>query len=255
MQKKILRILTNKMVAPDIFKLELEAGEIAGAAQPGQFVHVKHSDATDPLLRRPFSINNITGSVMSILYHMKGKGTKNISALEAGGQLDVIGPLGNGFQIPDGLNCLVVAGGIGIAPMRYLINKLAESGNNVTLLYGCGSSDLLVLAAELSRVCRNTYFSTDDGSAGTKGFVTDVDIDWQSFDRIYSCGPEPMLKAVSEKAASSEVDCFVSLERHMACGVGACLGCVCNLKDETTENKYSRVCIDGPVYDAKAVKW
>lgn len=251
---KALRILSNVKVAQDIFKLELDAGEMADMSRPGQFVHVKYSGASDPLLRRPFSINNINGNNMSILYHVKGKGTKDISALASGEDLDVIGPLGNGFQISDGLNCLVVAGGIGIAPMHFVVKKLAESGNKVTLLYGCGTSDMLTLAEGLSDLCQ-IYFSTDDGSAGIKGLVTEIDIDWSSFDRVLSCGPEPMLKAVSEKAERNGVDCQVSLERHMACGVGACLGCVCNLKDGSSANNYSRVCIDGPVYESKDVKW
>lgn len=254
-RNKVLKMISNTNVAPDIFKLELEGEDIAEIAVPGQFVHVKCGDTSDPLLRRPFSVNNVTGSTISILYHVKGTGTFNLSTLKSGSLIDVIGPLGNGFKLSNDLNCLVIAGGIGLAPMHFLINKLAESGNKVTLLYGCGTTGLLALADGLSGACENIYISTDDGSAGTKGLVTDIDIDWLSFDRIYSCGPEPMLKAVSSKAAASGIDCQVSLERHMACGVGACLGCVCSIKDGTEESSYSRVCIDGPVYDSKAVKW
>lgn len=248
-----VKVLSNKQVVGQIYKLIFESDTIANSAVPGQFVHIRCSGSTDPLLRRPFSINNVDGKLVSIIYQVKGAGTRYMS--RATGLLDVMGPLGNGFTTSKGSKCLVVAGGIGIAPMNFLIRRLIEQKNTVTLLYGCFTQDLLALAEDTSQICDETYYATDDGSAGTKGLVTDLDIDYSAYDIIYSCGPEGMLDLVSKKALLSEVRCEVSLERHMACGIGACLGCVCSLKEGHSESNYSRVCLDGPVYDSRVIDW
>lgn len=257
MDKKFdVTVIENREVAPQIFRMLFESAEIA-AAMPGQFINIKCRQSTDPLLRRPFSVNNVEGDIVTILYQLKGKGTKIISEYEEGDKIDIIGSLGNGFTLPEEKsNVLLIAGGIGIAPMFFLARTLKKSGHTLTLLFGCMTNDFVPLIDGFSDYCEQVEVSTNDGSAGIKGFVTDIDIDYSRFNKVYACGPVQMLEAVHIKAAESGVGCEVSLESHMACGLGACLSCVCELENsQSGAGRYSRVCVDGPVYDSKVVKW
>lgn len=251
------KIISNISAAPNIFSMSVEAPAIAQEARPGQFLHVRCGSSTNPLLRRPFSINNINGESVKILYQVRGEGTRFMSSLEPDNMLDIIGPLGNGFTMPkEGSKCLIIAGGIGIAPMHFLINKLGQNNNSIDMLFGCLNKEQLSIIKNIQGLCDTVKVSTNDGSHGIKGYVTDIETGLNGYDVVYSCGPEPMLKVVSQKTAMSNVECQVSLERYMACGVGACLSCVCEVADDGSKNSvYSRVCVDGPVYDSRAVKW
>jgi dihydroorotate dehydrogenase electron transfer subunit len=231
------------------------------AIEPGQFVMVKPNSAYDPLLRRPFGIYSVSkGKGMELLYKVVGRGTAIMAGLAPGEKVDVLGPLGNFFPAPRrGKEVLMVAGGIGVASLKIF----AERHKNSTLIYGARTKVEARLAGDIKKLGVRTIITTEDGSAGVKGLVTDVLKKEMARDSIvYACGPMAMLKAVSKISGEADVKCLVSLERSMACGVGACLGCAvktlergmgCNHNDAAKTLKM--VCADGPVFDATAIDW
>jgi len=202
------------------------------------------------LLRRPFSINDIRGDKVEILYEVKGSGTELLSKMSAKDTLDIIGPLGKGFDIdPSQRHHLLVAGGMGIAPMGFLGRRLKNLKLKHELLYGCRSSSELIQPD--IKMCS---MSSDDGSCGKKGLVTSLLLDKLSGCQdpvVYACGPWPMLKAVSRICQNKNTPCQVSLESFMACGVGACQGCVVRGSD----GNYLSVCDQGPVFDSRQIDW
>ncbi len=250
------RILTKKEVAQDIFKLSLFCPEIASTVIPGQFVHIECGKDKKFILRRPFSVHRqINEDVFEILFQVVGKGTKSLAEVEVDSCLDIIGPLGNGFKIPDDCkNVLLVAGGIGVAPLVFLAEKLFLSKISFNVLIGCANCQKVVRFPLKDEMTGKIYFSTDDGSLGSKGNAADLLLNHlrknEKPDRIFACGPEPMLKAVTSIATRNGISCFLSLEERMACGIGACLSCVCKTK---SGNK--RVCVDGPVFNAFDILW
>ena len=253
------KILSNLEVAPSIFLLNLGLPQVAETAQPGQFVHLRIGSLSDPLLRRPFSIHrtNPEEAEVSILYQVVGRGTKLLSQKHRGEKLDCLGPLGRGFAIPKGTGqFILVAGGIGIAPLIFLAETLLEKEKRkkmeVVFLMGAASAQYILPESELLCWGAAVEVTTDDGSKGHRGPVTDlltrqVDRSVESC-HIFACGPEGMLKEVAQIAGQQKIPGQICLERRMACGVGACLGCVVN-----TRSGYQRVCVDGPVFPAGEV--
>jgi len=235
----------------------LSAQGIAAAAKPGQFLQVKVSDNTEPLLRRPFSIHNVKSGQIEILYEILGKGTEALAQKAAGAYLDCIGPLGNGFEFrtpyPAPRNPILVAGGMGIAPLFFLAQRLSK-GKTLVLL-GAKNKKQILCEKELRRLGCRVMLATDDGSKGFKGKVTDLlrhlisAIDHRP-SAIYACGPRPMLKEIARISQTQHIPAQASLEEHMACGIGACLGCVVN-----TRQGFKRVCKDGPVFQAEEIIW
>jgi dihydroorotate dehydrogenase electron transfer subunit len=247
-------VIANERVAPGVGLVVLEAPRTAGAVQPGQFVHLRIAEGADFILRRPFSVFRAGGGRLEILYQVVGRGTRVLADAEPGGGMDLIGPLGNGWRIPEGTaHALVVAGGLGAAPMGMLVEELARRGVAVTLAQGAPTGERLLARELFEATCRRVACATDDGSFGACGFVTDLSADLIERDRpdvVYVCGPEAMERIVAAQAEAAGVPCQVSLERLMACGVGACLSCVVS-----THHGRKRACVDGPVFDAADVLW
>lgn len=219
---------------------------------PGQFVEVRVDDSPSTFLRRPISICFVdrTANELWLLVAAIGEGTRRLSRLHAGDVLNCVLPLGNGFTLSGASRTLLVGGGVGVAPLLYLGATLAASGCQPTFLLGARSGKDLLLLEEFKRYGR-VCVTTEDGSLGEKGFVTNHSIlHEEHFDRIASCGPTPMMKAVARYARQANTMCEVSLENMMACGLGACLCCV----EKTTEGNLC-VCKDGPVFNIQKLLW
>ncbi|GFO54663.1 dihydroorotate dehydrogenase B (NAD(+)), electron transfer subunit [Geomonas sp. Red276] len=262
-------VLSNVEVSPGYFRMRMTAPQELQESSPGQFLMLKVVDAIDPLLRRPFGLFDVgtfapeyagcgTQCYTEILYKVVGKGTRMLSALHHGDLVDLLTPLGKGFTAgPAGEEKVLVGGGIGLAPLYYLAKDLVLKGEKVRLFAGGRNRDDILCITEFERLGVETYVSTDDGTLGERGLVTQVlEQHLGSGMRIFACGPTPMLKAVALMAQSRGVPCQVSMEAGMACGVGACLGCVlkgANHTDETPD--YRCVCKDGPVFDSFELQW
>ena len=242
-------VLSQNMIAKDIYSLWIKAENVAESAGPGQFVNVYTADAS-LLLPRPISICEISRGegTLRLVYRIAGKGTKHLSRLASGDEVTILGPLGNGFSLTDG-KAMLLGGGIGIPPMLELAKNLEDP------VIVAGYRDTIFLKNELSKAGR-LYISSENGMFGTRGNVMDAirENDLKA-DVIYACGPLPMLAAVKRYASEAGVRAYISLEERMACGVGACLGCVCRTvnKDKHTHVNNSRVCTEGPVFDAEEV--
>ena len=233
--------------------LRLQAEKPLPEIVPGQFVQVRVDGSPSTYLRRPISIHDVDfkQDEITLLVQQVGEGTRHLAAAEKGDTINMVLPLGNGFSFPEKEErCLLVGGGIGIAPLFYFAKVLVEKGIRPILLLG-GKSQLDLLRLVDYQRLGETFVTTEDGSLGEKGFVTIHSV-WQkqSFDRIYVCGPKPMMKAVAKLAAEKDIWCEVSLENLMACGLGACLCCV-----EDTVDGHVCVCKEGPVFNTRRLKW
>ncbi|MCM1486922.1 MAG: dihydroorotate dehydrogenase electron transfer subunit [Firmicutes bacterium] len=246
-------ILEKREIAKDIYSYIISCPKAAAIAKAGQFVHIRAEGYT---LRRPISICEIDSErgAVRIVFEVRGGGTDKLSQLQVGDYMDIILPLGNGFtikEIPDNKNVVVVGGGIGVPPMC----GVAYSYKNVKAIIGFRSKDKVILEDDLKRLGADVTVCTDDGSCGYNGVVTfplEKELETGNTAMIYACGPTPMLKAVINAAKKYNVPCEVSLEQRMACGVGACVGCACNI-NRNGKNSVLRVCKDGPVFNAEEV--
>ena len=250
--KEYAVVCSQEQIAADIYSLWIQTEEIARAAGPGQFLSVYTGDGTK-LLPRPISIceTDPEKELLRIVYRVAGEGTKELSSCRAGDTLSIMGPLGNGFPLKD-KKALLIGGGIGIPPMLELAKALSCEK---TAVLGYRDSQTF-LAEEIGKYA-GLAVATEDGSVGTKGTVLDaIKAQGLKADIIYACGPTPMLRALKEYAAKEGIECWISLEERMACGVGACLGCVCHSKvvDEHSYVRNKRVCKDGPVFLADEVE-
>ncbi|MDP1854374.1 MAG: dihydroorotate dehydrogenase electron transfer subunit [Candidatus Omnitrophota bacterium] len=284
-----VKIISNKKIGQKYFKIRLEAPKIAGEALPGQFVMARISDDYEPLLRRPFSIHRVIGKEIEIFYEIKGKGTEILSKKKAGEYLDVIGPLGNGFDLRrakgEGRRAIIVAGGMGVAPLTFLAEKLRSiepriSNFEIAVLLGARTKEQVSCEKEFKNLGCDVKIATDDGSHGFKGRITELleeilatgytltgtgrlypyghkqatgknkkqlaACSLQPAAVVYACGPKPMLKEITRLAECYHIPAWVSLEEYMACGFGACLGCVVQ-----TKNGYKYVCKEGPVFNTE----
>lgn len=221
---------------------------------PGQFVEVKVENSPSTFLRRPISINffDPTNNEMWLLVAVVGDGTRRIVQMREGETLNCLFPLGKGFTLPQSPQerILLIGGGVGVAPLLFLGSEIQARGAKPTILLGARTAQDL-LEVDMFRHLGNVLFTTEDGSEGERGFVTNHSIlTKERFDRICTCGPQPMMMAVARYAAKAQIDCEVSLENMMACGLGACLCCV----EKTTEGNLC-VCKDGPVFNTKKLLW
>jgi len=262
-----VKILSRKEVVPNIYLMSLKAPEIAQDALSGQFIHIKCSKNNYPLLRRPLSIHRIDkekGEIF-ILFQIMGEGTKLLADRTIGDDLDIIGPIGNGFNIyPESRKIIIVGGGIGIAPLLALCEESIRQGKEVRVLIGALKKELVIGEESFKILGAKVDVATDDGSYQYKGLVTDlleriIKEGWLT-DQIFACGLKPMLKKISEIALQANINYQVSMEERMACGIGACLGCVCKIKTKDKREykvkyEYKRVCIDGPVFGGSEVVW
>ncbi len=243
-------VLSQRQLATGIYDMWIEAGEEMAGARPGQFVTVYCEDGAR-ILPRPISLCEIEGTRIRLVYRTAGAGTREFAQWEAGQRVRLMGPLGNGFPIREE-SALLIGGGIGIPPLLELAKRLP---GQKTAVLGYRDQELF-LSEEVAPHAR-VEAATEDGSAGVRGNVLDA-IRQKGLEAqvIYACGPAPMLRAVKEYALEKQILCYLSLEERMACGIGACLACVCQSKevDEHTGVHNKRVCKDGPVFEAREVE-
>lgn len=247
------QVIEKKALAGGIFSVKVKCPDAAKAAEVGQFANILADGYT---LRRPISICEIDKAegTLRFVFEVRGKGTEAISRVNEGENLDVLGPLGNGFKAPEGKKIIVVGGGIGVPP---LLGIAKSHGADCTAILGFRSYDKVILDKEFAAYGAKTIVCTDDGSVGYHGVVTTPlkeEIARGGVDMVCACGPEPMIKAVVQECEANNIPCRVSLEQRMGCGVGACVVCSCMTVRNGVEH-YSRVCKDGPVFDAKEVKF
>lgn len=261
-------VTANTRLSDDYNVLALAAPEIAGLARPGQFVMVKASPSADPLLRRPFSVFEIlrnadgTPAGISILNKRIGTGTRLLYDLEPGARVMCLGPLGQPFEpVELPMHAWMVAGGVGLAPFLTLAEALAARGTPATLFYGARRHTELYYVEAFERLGVRTVVSTEDGSRGTKGFITvPLEAALSSLApgqavRLSVCGPTPMMRAVAAIARSYRQPCDVSLEQVMGCGLGGCYSCVVLTREAGATPHFVRSCLEGPVFDADRIVW
>lgn len=241
----------------DIVRLTLDSADIASIAKPGQFVMIRTGNTKDPLLRRPFSISQTSNKKhFQILFKVVGRGTSLLAHCREGETLSVLGPLGNGFRINcKSRNCLI-GGGMGIAPLLFLAKTMLRKCPNTPPLVVLGArnrEELTPLVYDFAELGLSAHTATDDGSLGHHGLVTDVlkTLDLGTDCTTYVCGPHPMMTAVHLFSKARNYGCQVSMETSMACGMGACLGCIVPVE----KGGYGHACTDGPVFDAKELVW
>ncbi len=246
---KLCEILEKKEIAAGIYDITVKAEEFAQAARPGQFAHILAPGKT---LRRPISICGADQErgTLRFVFEVRGEGTGLLSQFEKGNSLDVLAPLGHGFDLGDtDRRALFVGGGIGVPPLLYAAKQF---GKNAAAVLGFRTGSAVILEQDFLDAGCKVQVATDDGSYGYHGLVTgclpeDAEV-------IFACGPTPMLKAVCAFAKERGIPCQISLEERMACGVGACLGCACRILKDGRE-VYGHVCKDGPVFSAESVVW
>ena len=269
------RVMMNREVAPGIYLMSFRLPDAFATPLPGQFVMIKTRESQDPLLRRPFSVHSFmrgeSDGVLEILYRVVGRGTRLLSSLSSDAAVSIMGPLGNGFTlIPARKNVIIVAGGMGIAPLSFLIQEYQEVIRNdashgglfrrVICYIGAARADDLVGLKKLEACCEDIRVSTDDGSCGYRGNVIELFRRDRAFYNpddaaVYACGPAVMLKELAKIISDGDFLCQVSMEERMACGVGACLGCAVAAKGRAGQTIYQRVCKDGPVFNIQDVAW
>lgn len=263
------KVLRHEQLKPGFCRLTLSAPEIAQGAKPGQFVQVRVNRLMDPLLPRPISFHGIDtqAGTITLLYHIAGRGTQELSEVNVGQPVSIWGPLGKGWAVPEEIHStgtqvlpIYVAGGIGIAPLLPLAAKWSDRGKPGILLYGGRTEEQLLALEDFEKLGVQSLLACEDGSIGIKGRVTELFNHIERTDQkplLYACGPKPMLNAVQQIALNNHWLCQVSLEERMGCGLGACLSCVCKTKadDNARVWTHSKVCTDGPVFWSDEVIW
>ena len=262
MPKQVFAKLIKKQeIIKDIYKFSVKAPEIVETAKPGNFIEIRVTEGIDPFLRRPISIYNLDkeNGILEFIFQVKGKGTEILSKKEEGADVDIIGPLGHGtFKFEKYKNIAVIGGGIGIFPLYELSKEAKQNNVKVNSYLGFRNKDFVMLEKEFEEVTDNLTITTDDGTYKEKGFAIDYlikDMENEKYECIYACGPLPMLKAIQKYANENNIDCQISLEEKMACGLGVCLGCaVKTAKSPKDAPEYWHVCKGGPVFQAKDVE-
>lgn len=252
-------VLDNDEVAPEQWRMRLHAPHIAKAARPGQFCMIQVQDGLYPFLRRPMCFERIFDDAVTILYKVEGDGTRMLAHTLPGERLSVQGPLGVSFDLdPAFTRHIIVAGGIGVATFPCLAEALVRKLSNTPEVIIAARSKHLILCEDYFKSLQCTvHIATDDGSRGEKAFACDMLARLQpdTKTRVYACGPMIMMKTTSDAALAAGANCLVSLEAQMACGDGACLGCVVESTEETEGEKMVRVCLDGPIFDTRRIDW
>ena len=249
MMQGVFTVTKASSPAAGFYDFTIHCPEMARQAVPGQFLHILCGEKT---LRRPISICEIDAESLRIVFEVRGEGTAILAQVRAGDTLDILGPCGNGFPKAAGKRALVIGGGIGTPPLL----AAAKEAASADAILGFRNAGAVILADDFRAACAQTFVTTDDGSHGEKGFVTDVLArlaETERYDVIYACGPMVMLRKIARIAAGKQIECYVSLEERMGCGVGACLVCACAIQRAAGETSYLHVCKDGPVFPAKEV--
>lgn len=241
MKESIFKILTNEKIADSVYKIILE-GDISDIIAPGQFVNIKIENL---FLRRPISVCDAEDGRLTLIYKVVGKGTEILSKMTQG-SLDILTGLGNGYDLSEsGGSPLLLGGGVGVPPLYMLAKELKKEGKNVSVILGFNKESEVFYEKEFLSLGCDVTVATADGSYGVKGFVTDAMKEGYTY--FYTCGPEPMLKAVYKATSTSGQ---FSFEERMGCGFGACMGCSCK-----TVTGYKRICKDGPVLEKEEILW
>jgi dihydroorotate dehydrogenase electron transfer subunit len=244
-------VIDNTRISDNICLLRIKTNEISSKASAGQFIHIKCGD--NSLLRRPISICDVKEGAVTLAVEIRGDGTRWLCARQAGDMLDIVGPLGRGFDL-SGKNIILVGGGIGVPPMLFAARSCA---GRAAAVLGFRGADCVILKKEFQAICQDVLISTDDGSMGAHGPVTlplKKLLSAGGYDGVLACGPRAMLQAVAELSAAYAVPCQVSMEERMGCGIGACLVCACKTQKNGKE-EMRHVCKDGPVFLASEVVW
>lgn len=260
MIEQYVKIAFNDQVNRNTWLMGLRSAEIVKSSKPGQFVMIRVRSSNDPLLRRPFSICGVRKDLFLVLYRVVGQGTAIMAQLREGDELSVLGPLGKGFRLPKkDQKAVLVAGGIGIAPLAFLAQSM--KAKDFPFLMGFGSAGEIIALDHLSGGRMEISIATDDGTQGHAGPVTDL---LEKFLRskkakgqstsLYVCGPKPMLKRIAQMAGNGKMFCQFSLEANMACGLGACQGCAIRASSKEKQS-YFLVCRDGPVFSVESIDW
>ncbi|MDE2811073.1 MAG: dihydroorotate dehydrogenase electron transfer subunit [Gemmatimonadota bacterium] len=258
------RLLSNREVAADFYLARLNAPYIAARIEPGQFVNIQVGAGIDPLLRIPLSVSGVyrEAGVIEVLYEEVGPKTRALSQFGPDAILPTLGPLGKWFAPPpESTRVVLVGGGIGVPPLLYWGLKLRQRSYQTALLVGARTVDKHLPSELLAPAADAVRLATDDGSLGHAGLVTDLlqhELVEKGSCAVYCCGPHAMMEAVAAICLEAEVPCQVSLEEYMACGIGICVGCAVELataKGDTDYGRYARVCVDGPAFDARQIKW
>ena len=243
MKQSIFTIKENVALTSSVYKMML-VGDVSEITKPGQFVNIKLDGL---FLRRPISVNDVVGNELTIIYKVVGKGTELMSTMKDG-ELDILTGLGNGYDVSlCGENPLLIGGGVGVPPLYMLAKQLISQGKKVSVILGFNTKEEIFFEDEFKKLGADVYVTTVDGSYGTKGFVTDVMKNLDTYSYFYTCGPEPMLKAIYN---TSTTEGQFSFEERMGCGFGACMGCSCK-----TIYGNKRICKDGPVLKKEEILW
>lgn len=244
-------VVSNEEIKNGVYLIKVKSASIASTALPGQFCNIKVSETNFPLLRRPFSICDVEDDIVSFMFDIHGEGTKILSHKKVGEELDLLGPLGKGFDFTgDYDTAVIIAGGLGSAPFPFLLKKLPTDKKQICFVGGRSKNFVITYSM------KKFLTATDDGSDGFKGTVVSLfenEVNKMSGNkiRVFACGPNPMLKALQDLTNKKNIDCQISVETAMACGFGICQGCPI---DRADDNGYFLVCKDGPVFNAKVVK-
>ncbi|MGD9677881.1 MAG: dihydroorotate dehydrogenase electron transfer subunit [Vulcanibacillus sp.] len=267
MNQYIMTVKENIEIAKDIYQIIIEPKSINRFSKnidiismlplPGQYLHIRVSETNNPLLRRPISIHDYDSSSkeVSLIYRINGDGTRLLSKKKYGDEVDVLGPLGNGFsykQIEKGREILLIGGGIGTPPLYYLAKELVGMGFKITTLLGFQTKEDSILVSDFS-ILGEVRISTIDGSLGIKGTVLNLINECDKWDVFYTCGPTAMMKAIQQRWIATEMVGYLSLEERMGCGVGACYGCVVKVDKSIYKEGFKKVCSDGPVFSFREV--
>ncbi len=270
MLKTVGEVLSHKKYGDHYHSLTIVAPDIGEKVRPGQFVNVRCGVDRSFILRRPFSVYRVHkrggwSSTIEIVFDIRGPGTEYLASLRTHASLDLIGPVGRGFALPKRrAHCLLVGGGIGAAPLFFLADELRNEGHRVDVILGARSSRFLLNAIDVRRLASVYHITTDDGSMGEQGRVTDVldeTIEKCETEVVYTCGPHPMLAAVSRTCVDKKIPVQVAVEELMACGYGVCMTCVMPIrprkksKEMSDDFYYARSCTEGPVFNGASVLW
>jgi len=258
MIQETCRVIRREHLSANTWRLFLAAPGVAARVRAGQFVMLGVGAGYDPLLRRPFSVHFADEGELILYLRVVGKGTEMLAAAQPGDELSLLGPLGNGFKLTEGV-AVLVGGGIGIAPLLLLAKELADQNNKAAaiILAGRAKAEVAPLEASFQPWTKNLIFATDDGSFGMPGRADAAlaavlaSLPLTPGAVVYACGPQPMLQAIASFCRGHKIKCQVSVESAMACGMGACLGCA----RPAAGGGYVHVCLDGPVFDAEALPW
>ncbi len=261
-EQMLAELVKKEKIIEGVYKFGVKAESIVNSARPGNFIEIRVTDQTEPFLRRPISIHNLDkeNGILEFIFQIKGKGTEILSRKQVGDKIDIIGPLGYGtFKLENYRKIAIIGGGIGIFPLYELLKQAKESNVETGAYLSFRNKDLVMLEDEFGKLTNNLNISTDDGSYKNKGFAIEFlkqDMEKENYECIYACGPTPMLRAVKNYAVENNINCQVSLEEKMACGLGVCLGCAVKTSASSKDApEYFHVCKAGPVFNARDVEF